>query len=354
MVFFLMILLLIIFHSAKIAPAGEFAKDYLSKEKTNAVKGIFVILIIFSHYSQYVNLTGIYDEPYLILKKHLNQMVVAMFWFYSGYGMMESAAKKKFDYIKTIMTKRFWMVLLNFDLAVLLFWITGMILGRKYSLYNVLWSFVGWSSIGNSNWYIFVTLVLYVLMFFAFYLLKWYDKKWALYAGGVLMTVMTVAFIYCMMKIGRPTRYYNTTILFVLGIWYSLFKTKIEGFIMKNDYIYTLSALVLTSVYMITFCFRWEYGLEGYTVWAVAFTLLIVMVSMKITFCNEILLWFGNHVFSVYILQRIPMMLLASTGIAKSHKYMFLILSMMLTVFMAMVFDYITDKMWAKILRKKK
>ena len=59
----------------------------MSREKTNAIKGIFVILIFLSHYSGYVVLEGHYDIPYLLLQNHLHQMVVVMFWFYSGYGI---------------------------------------------------------------------------------------------------------------------------------------------------------------------------------------------------------------------------------------------------------------------------
>ena len=86
MVFFLIIILLIIFNQMEFAKSNTFMDDYLSRPVTTAVKGIFVILIILSHWAQYVELGGIYDEPYLILKDHLNQMVVAMFLFYSGYG----------------------------------------------------------------------------------------------------------------------------------------------------------------------------------------------------------------------------------------------------------------------------
>lgn len=349
MIFFLIILLFIIFNSAEVASENKFQTDYLSKVKTSAIKGIFVILIVFSHYSQYVTLGGIYDEPYLALQKHLHQMVVVMFWFYSGYGMMESIAKKRFAYIKSIITKRLPTVLINFDLAVVLFIIVGGVLGRKYSLSNILLSFVGWSSVGNSNWYIFVTLVLYILTFISFSILKKYDKKSTLYIGAALMTVLTVLFVFCMMKVGRPTRFYNTTIVFVVGIWYSLLKTKIEALVMKNDYLYTFFSGLLVAVYLLSYRFRWELGIEGYTVWAIAFTLLIVVGTMKITICNNILIWFGNHVFSVYILQRIPMMILERMGLAVNHKYIFLICSLVATIFMAMVFDYITDKMWKKV-----
>ena len=70
---------------------------------------------------------------------------------------------------------------------------------------------------------------------------------------------------------------------------------------------------------------------------------------MKICFCNNVLIWFGNHVFSVYILQRIPMIFLSKVGIAEKDKYFFLILVFLCTILGAIVFDYITPKMWDKV-----
>ena len=58
MIFFLIILLLIAVRSATIAAQDQFNKNYLSKIDANNIKGIFVILIIFSHYVGYVQLGG--------------------------------------------------------------------------------------------------------------------------------------------------------------------------------------------------------------------------------------------------------------------------------------------------------
>lgn len=353
MVVFLLILLLIIFHSAQIASPQSFSEDYLSKNNTNAIKGIFVILILFSHYSQYVTLSGPYDEPYLILKAHLHQMVVAMFWFYSGYGIMESISKKGFPYVKSIMTKRFITVLVNFDFAVILFIAVRYFLGVRFDISRILTSLIGWTSVGNSNWYIFVTLVLYILLFLSFYLLRWFDTVWARFAGGIFMVILSCLFVYYLMKTEAPSRFYNTTLIFSLGLWYSLLRPQIESIVMKNDYIYTFVCILVTTIYCFSYIHRGTYGLKGYTVWAFAFTLLIVLATMKITFGNPVLNWFGNHVFSVYILQRIPMILLKTTGMQETHKYMFLILSFLLTVFLAMVFDYATGRFW-NIFSKKK
>lgn len=107
MIFFLLVFLLIIFKSINICTnENHFNTNYLSIENTNVIKGIFVILVIFSHSSQYINLNSVYDSAYTSFMKFMGQMIVSVFLFYSGYGIMESLKKKKFSYIKTIPTKK--------------------------------------------------------------------------------------------------------------------------------------------------------------------------------------------------------------------------------------------------------
>ncbi len=352
MAFFLLILFMLTLVNCQVAQEGTFQKDYLSREKTNSIKGIFVVLILFSHYSQYVTLGGAYDAPYISLKNHLNQMVVAMFLFYSGYGMMESISKKGFAYIKAIPVRRFLKVLLNFDLAVCLFLILGMLQKHYYDIPTILWSLIGWESVGNSNWYIFAVLVLYLLTFIAFLPIRWCRGRAGGYLGAAILTILSIAFVYVQMKMDRPGYCYNTIILFALGFWYSLFKEKIEWLVMKNDLSYVFAVLLMVVVYVVSFRVRFTAGIEGYTVWAVAFTLLVVLFTMKISLHNAFLSWFGNHVFSVYILQRIPMQILQGTGRFQDHRYEFLILTFVTTIFLAMVFDRVTGKLFHRLTGK--
>lgn len=344
MVVYLLILIFIIVRSASVAEGGQFNKNYLSKDNCNNIKGIFVILIVFSHYVQYVKLGGIYDEPYLKLRGHLDQMVVAMFLFYSGYGMMKSIQKKGKTYINTIMSRRFPMVWGSFFCAVTIFLIVDILTGRWYPVSRILMAYTGWTSIGNSNWYIFATLILYILMFVSFKICSFITKQeHANFLGCFLFTLLAIGFVYVQMKLGRDNYCYNTIVLFPLGCWYGLFQDKIESFLMKNDFFYTGCALALIIVYCISYINRWEYGIEGYTVWAVAFTFVVLLITMKIKISSNILSWFGNHVFSIYVLQRIPMMLLSDLGFAE-HKYMFLSIAFVGTVFIAMVFDHVVTQ----------
>lgn len=349
MIFFVLILLLIVFRSIKIEAPGQFNRDYLAKDSTEYVKGIFVILVFLGHAVTYVQTGGAADELYLAMKGHLNQMVVVMFFFYSGFGMMKSILRKKFDYVRKIPAKRFLIVWINFMAAVLLYVLVGFMLGKTFPLSTILCSLIGWSSVGNSNWYMFVVFVVYILLFVSFYVLRWFDKPVNIYLCTILFTILTVAFVWWEMWMGLPAWWYNTVFLVPIGCWYALLQKPIETILMRNDYLYALMCAILAAVYAVSFLHRWSGGIVCYTVWAVAFTLTVVCLTAKISFHGQVLAWFGEHVFSVYILQRIPMIILSEVGLAPGHKYMFMVLCMAVTILLATVFDYFMSRVDKKV-----
>ena len=202
---------------------------------------------------------------------------------------------------------------------------------------------IGWESIGNSNWYIFDVLIAYILLFFSFAFLKYIKERWLKeYIGCTVFTICIVLFVFVMMKAEQPNYWYNTIILFPFGCWYALLQDKIEKLIMFSEHTYVLCVLANVLLYFFFLKKRWQYGIEGYTLWACSFTVMILLFTMKVSIDSPILSWFGSHVFSIYILQRIPMMILDWLGISRSHKYYFLVLSFVITILIAMIFDDIT------------
>ena len=77
--------------------------DFISKERCNSIKGIFILLIVLTHSMQYINNSGYEYEgidmfvPFF--KNKMGQMVVVMFLFYSGYGVYLSIKKKGKAYV---------------------------------------------------------------------------------------------------------------------------------------------------------------------------------------------------------------------------------------------------------------
>ena len=352
MIFFLLALLLIIAGGLRFSKINQFNEDYLNKKNTTAVNGIFVVLIVFSHYSKYVDFGGVFDAPYLAMRAHLDQMVVASFLFYSGFGMMESIKKKGLKYIDRLFVK-FWRLLFKFDIAVLLFLIVDIAFDIRYPVRQILLAFTTWTAIGNSNWYITAILMIYAAIMIAFRISYDVFKERAETAGLLITVILTIGFIYLQMVLDRRAYCYNTMILAPLGMLYSEYRYTFERLIMRNDINYYMTAALTIVVYIVSFRHRWQFGIEGYTVWAVAFTALLVIITMKVRIYNKVLEWLGTHVFSIYILQRIPMIILSQLGFIEAHKYIGLLIVFSLTLPFAVLYEKVTDILLKSMQMKK-
>lgn len=348
MLVFVFIVALIIFYEIKFAESNKFNTDYISPKSTTAVNGLFTILIFLSHSVQYIDLGGVLDKPYSTMKSNLGQMVVVTFLFYSGYGIMESIKKKGISYVRSIPTKRFFKVFYHMGLAVTLYVILNAALGIEYDTKRILLAYTGWTSIGNSNWYIFAVLVLYVITFISFLVFR---KNH--YLAVITVTALSTVYVYILMVYDIDSWCYNTVIMFSMGMWYSLLRDKIEKLVMKNELIYLIIGGSAVVLYYFVYLKR-KGGIEWYTAWAIMFMALVILFTMKIKIGNRILDWFGAHVFSVYILQRIPMLILKHSGLHESHKYAFIVVSFFATIALAAVFDTVVAKLDSLIYKPKK
>ena len=146
--------------------------DYLSREQGNAVKGIFILMVLVSHSNQYVADAGYAysrwsDALFLQTGWLFGQLVVVMFLFFSGYGVMTAVRDKGEAYVRVMPRHRILSVLLSFDIAVVCFALVGLLLGKTYPAGTYLLALTGWESVGNSNWYIFVILLCYLATWMA-------------------------------------------------------------------------------------------------------------------------------------------------------------------------------------------
>lgn len=347
MLIFLIIIIVVLFVDAKVTPQDKFHTDYCGIKQTSAINGIFTILIFFSHSVQYIKAEGTLDAPYLSFRTFLGQLVVVSFLFYSGFGIMESIEKRGIDYVKSIPVKRFFKVWYHFTLAFVLYLIIYIIFDYNDSLKTTLLSYIGTSDYPNSNWYIFVILVMYAIIFAAFMI----SQKSKL-TGVAVTIVLTIAFLYFEYKIGLPERYYNTVFCLPFGMLFSLIKPYFDKFIMKNDIIWAVSFAAVFTAFYLSKCHR-DDSIVIYNISAIFAAVLILLTSMKIKLGNAIIDFFGNHIFSIFVLQRIPMIILYELGFNK-HKYSFIIFSLIGTICLAMIFDYFTAKTDTLIFKRRK
>ena len=347
MIIFLLLTALICLPNMKLAPVGRLHSDYISINQTTAINGIFTLLVFWSHVSTYIKLDGSLDTPYTAFKGYMLQAVVVPFLFYSGYGMMESIKKKGTDYVKQIPKNRFLKVLLHFDIAVVLYLIVNFAFGKTFPLKRILLAFTGYEAVGNSNWYIFAVLGLYAITFVAFMLA---GKNHVI--GITLTTVFSVGFVLAQMLLKRSSWCYDTIILFSVGMIFSWVKSFTEKIISKHDLVYIGAVTVTVAAYLFFYKKRGG-GIEFYSMWVILFMALIVLFTMKVKIDNPVLKFFGSHVFSIYILQRIPMIVFSKLGLASANKYAFVVICFIITVIFAVVFDRLTEKLDGVLFKKR-
>lgn len=172
MVLYLILLLVICLYGMKFS---SFHRDYMSVQATTAIKGVFAILILLSHLQQYISLGyGIPDRAFGFTMRYLDQLIVAAYFFYSGFGIAESA-RLKAGYTRGFFKKRFLKTLLHFDLAVLLFLIVQTVTGNHFGARQYLLCWIGWENLGNSSWFIFA--ILFILALTAVTTFAQWDNK---------------------------------------------------------------------------------------------------------------------------------------------------------------------------------
>ena len=324
---FLLLLIVITVYKIRFGPNPE----YLSHNHTIAINGAFVMIIFLSHSKGYLDLEGVTGRIYELFFAAIGQLLVVMFLFYSGYGLMEQYSHKKEAYLTGFIKKRVLKNWIHFAIAVIVYIILNATLSIRYPLRTIALSFIAWESIGNSNWYIFDILVLYFIFYLAMLigLRSQYDKKWMM-----IIVWMFSLVIWGLLAASKERYWYDTLLAFPMGVTYSYLKPFIEK--KTND-----MKLWLVSIICLILAFSLFYfiirGAVGVSISSMLFSLIVVLITMRVRIYNKALVFLGTHVFTIYVFQRIPMIILSHFGILQPM--VFTTISLAVTLIFAVFFD---------------
>ena len=313
-----------------------FYRDYMALERIQAVKGVFLLLVFASHFVQYVSLAGPLDEPYFALRRYLGQLVVAPFLFYSGYGLGVSIQAKGEAYVRAMPRKRLFWVWLQFLAALALFFPANLVLGRTFPLGYSLLALTGWESIGNSNWYVFAILCLYGFTWLGFRL---FPRNKPLAALAV--TVLAAGYILVLRQL-KPGYWFNMILAYPAGLWFSLYRDRAEELFFSGNRAYGLTLAGLIAAFWLLHRF-WA-NLICCELTAVLFPLILALVTAKVSIRSRVLDYCGRHLFSLFILQRLPMMLLRPV-FSGSAWYWYFLACLAITFPLSYGFDFVFGKL---------
>ena len=273
--------------------------NFLSFDQTNALKGIGIMTVFFNHiYNDYLTPNNVLhhpylDEPFVFFESIMTGLFVGMFLFFSGYGVLESVKKKGTTYINYIPLKRLGTTLLNFDIAVLVFLIVNLLFKIPLSPQHVLLSFIGWESLGNSNWYIFAYLCCCLVSYLA---LKVFPSR----KKVIILTFLLITMYCALISHHKQPWWYNTIFCYPVGMLYSEYKERINQLFSQR---YAICCLAVLVTFVVTF----SSNAISFNIASVSFCFLCVLFSMRVSLNSKPLIWLGANLFPLYIYQRLPM-----------------------------------------------
>ena len=310
--------------------------DYISKERCNSIKGIFILLIVLTHSMQYISGSGYgyggMDMIVTFIRYRMGQMVVVMFLFYSGYGVSLSIRNKGETYVNGMPKRRLLTTLLNFDVAVLAFVVLNLIIAKPMTLRQVLLSMIAWDGVGNSNWYIFDILVCYAASYIVAKFMKGKDfGQWLLLLMALCMLILSFF---------KTPHWYNTLLAYPAGVIFAEHQHEIVKTLRKFYYPFLI---VLSGIFVVSFYRLPEMRGISDNIASICFAIIIVMLSMKIVAGNTFLSWCGDHLFPLYIYQRIPMIVMyecIGKDFVKDNALLFVIISLATTCMIAHLYRH--------------
>lgn len=298
--------------------------DYLNRDTTTAIKGIFAIIILFSHTRQYLPSPHINnsvqvscDNIYNFILSLIGQLMVVMFLLYSGYGIVESYKVQGNSYKNGFLKKRVLKTLVHFDIAVLLFLILALVLGHEYSPKQYVLSFTGWESIGNSNWFVFDIIALYLMSYIGLIIVERYKLNLKEYLWIIFVFTFALAILLFFLRRGEFW-WCDTILAFPTGMLWSVYKEQLSDYLMDSrKYAITLFFVIIVFAALYIAEYKVSYIISIFT--SAVFGILVILITMRLKIGNRVLHWLGINAFAIYILQRIPMILLSEFGINDNH-----------------------------------
>lgn len=349
----LILLIIIISFAASLRyrSSGPDVED-LNRQTTMTINGLFLLLVVFSHFMTYIPMPHDLAKLTRIWMLVKGQLIVTTFLFFSGYGIYVQFEKRGRQYLKTFPKHRLLFLWLKFAVAVTIYLVLGLLAQRPMTLPHVLLSYLGLATIGNSAWYIFIILFLYLLTYLAWELFPTNNRRaiaFIIIGSGVYMLIA-----------GRllPEYYANTVFCYVAGMLYAHFKTAIEQAVCRNWFRYLvvgLSAFIVFAVsYLVCAKTSGLIRLASYQVAGIMFAFCFVWLAMRFKIHNPVLAYIGGSgMFSIYILQRLPMMLLKQTGLA-GHPVLYFVSVLVSTLLLGWLFDKAYGAVWSYGIGRRK
>lgn len=301
---------------------GVWHDDFDGQEHSKELLGIMAVFIVLHHLVQQV---GTDNAGIMNFLENAGVCFVGAYFFYSGYGLAHSFIVKD-NYLKGFFKKRLSTVLIPAYLCNIIFVINETLNGGLDSISDYVLALSGIRLLNSHMWYIVEITILYIFFYIVFRLLKKPQK------AIILMTILVLGLMTGSMLAGHGDAWfqgewwYNTTLLFTLGMFYALHRQKFITLIRRHY----KCAIIMTLVSFLVLYKANERILLHYGYWSeysgktyfascldklislavqlpmvCSFILLILVIGQKVKCSNSVLRFFGRISLELYLIHNL-------------------------------------------------
>ena len=300
---------------------------YLSIESTKCLKGIFAILVLIHHLYQY---SGLFQDSFLsYFFQALGYLSVAMFFFYTGYGITISSKKK--GYIKRFGCNKI-LPLYGFYICLILFYtLWQIILQYPISITILFQSLIFGNTIVPLGWYLQVTFIIYFLLWGVFAKIKSDDN--CIIVTGISLVVYS----FICANIGLSSTWYESVFCVLLGMVWAMKKKQIDYYLNKFPKLIIIINLLFFIICLFGFKISPLLNIEFKMLSAIFFATFITSLSYSIPkffYLNRITKFFGDYSLEIYISQGFFLLLRKNGIIYINESYLFICIVVIGTLFL--------------------
>lgn len=302
----------------------------LSKDKSNAVKGVLAILIVFHHFSTTCDISCFSEF------RRWGSIIVSVFFFMSGYGLARSITLKGKVYLSNFLSHRLWKsVILPYAIALIIFLVYLNVDVPDASTLVGDWS-RGFTLLPNA-WFI----VALALMYLGFYFINKTSGR----CHVVKMFLYTLVYIIIVYSVGFERCWYVSVIMFPLGMLYA--DKENELVTLLNRYRARIWLIPLMMGITCT-CFIIQTIISSIVAFmALTIALVFVMISIEVERIGKIgvFSFLSAISYEIYLCHGVAMKMCRGKYLNITDDWMFVIAVVALTLILASVVKYIVPRL---------
>ena len=288
----------LILWGAKCFKRGNWNEEFLSLTQTKTLQGFCAVCVMLHHIGQKTCAPWLPSEVIihgLDVFVPIGYLLVGVFLFFSGFGLYKSHQSKP-DYLQGFFGRRCLMPILTLLFTNMAMVAVRIHLGEKIS-FSGPFRLTGPVMFNGYAWFVYTLLIFYIFFYFAYRYCK--SEK----AATVFVLIGVVGYILFCDWWMYGTWWYNSALLFAVGILFARHETTLIQNMRKYYGIYLPIAFIATCLFFFTG------ECTGYVIFqmvaACAFVILLLLLGMKIKIGNKALGFLGSITLELYLLHGI-------------------------------------------------